>query len=106
MLARSFRLKKREIDRVYKKGQKIPKGFLLVRYVLNSAKHSRFAVIIPKKVAAKSVSRSRLKRLAHETLYKEMKSLKSNYDVIISFQKFPDEKEIEAVLKDVLQSIR
>lgn len=105
MLARCFRLKKRDIARVYKKAQRINKDFLLVRYMFNTAKSSRFAVVIPKSVVKGSVGRSRYKRKTHEALQEFRVLLKQNYDIILSFRKAPDEKIIAPVIKDILSNI-
>ena len=105
MLARRFRLKKRDIARVYKKAQRINKDFLLVRFMPNMAKFSRFAVVIPKSVVKSSVGRSRYKRKTHESLQEFRALLKQNYDIILSFRKAPDEKNIEPVIKEILENI-
>lgn len=105
MLARCFRLKKRDIARIYKKGQRLNKDFLLTRYISNTAKSSRFAVVIPKSVVKGSVGRSRLKRKTHEALQEFRVLLKQNYDIILSFRKIPDEKIIAPVVKEILSNI-
>jgi len=105
MLARCFRLKKREIARVYKKGQRLNRDFLLVRFVPNTAKVSRFAVVIPKVVVKGSVGRSRYKRKTHEALQEFRSLLKQNYDIILSFRKAPDEKIIASTVKEILSNI-
>ncbi|AKM82249.1 TPA: ribonuclease P protein component [Candidatus Berkelbacteria bacterium] len=106
MLARSFRLKKREIDRVYKKSNRFFEDFLLVRTLPNTAKHSRFAVIIPKAVVAKSVNRSRLKRKTTEAITENLMLLKTNYDFIFSFKKLPDEAMIDSTVKKIFQNVK
>ena len=105
MLARPFRLKKRDIDRVYKKGQRRNYNFLLARFVFNSAKTSRFAVVIPKAVVKKSVDRSRLKRKTHEALQANFTLPKQNYDVVLSFRKIPEEAVIAPTILEILKNL-
>lgn len=105
MLSRAFRLKKRDIARIYKKAKRLNRDFLLVRFMLNSAKTSRFAVVIPKAVVKGSVGRSRLKRKTHEALQQSRLLLKQNYDVMLSYRKIPKEEAIAPEITEILKSL-
>lgn len=105
MLSRAFRLKKRDIARLYKKAKRQNADFLLVRFMPNFAKASRFAVVIPKSVVKGSVGRSRLKRKTHEALSEYRNLLNQNYDVMLSYRKIPDEKVIAPAIKEIFTKV-
>ena len=96
MLARSLRIPKKDLSRVFQKGKKVREGYLLVRTISNHFSHPRFAIIISKKVAPKAVDRNRLKRKTTEILAAEQNQL-NHLDIVITYQKLPQsEAEIES----------
>ena len=107
MLHRSFRLQKQDIARIYKKGRSFREDFLFCRILANRASNSRFAVVIPKSVAAKATDRNRLKRKTHTILAELIKiSIPLNYyDIMLTYKAVPDEVKIEPVLKHIFQKI-
>lgn len=105
MLARSFRLNKKNLTRVFQKGRRQRENYLLLRSMENRQGRPRFAVIISKKVAAKSSARNRLKRKTFEILGEHLEKL-GNLDLAITFQKAPEnEKEIETILRTALEKL-
>lgn len=66
MIARIFRLQKKDIEKIFKKGQVVRFNDFLVRYAPNRTKHARFAIVIPKKTLAKAHDRNRARRLIYE----------------------------------------
>lgn len=100
MLAKRFRLRKKEMDRLYKKGSVLQEGFVLARFLTNRANHNRFAVVVPKAVIAKAIGRNRLRRKIYEILadFKD----NSAYDIGI-FIKSPDEAKIKPPILNLLK---
>lgn len=105
MLKRIFRLTKRDIVRLYKKGRSFRENAVLIRFGPNYAKNSRFAVIIPKSALVKSTDRSRLKRIVHQSLQELKPQLKDNIDVTISFRKDIPEKEIKPLMEKIFSHL-
>ena len=106
MLARSFRLCKKDLTSLYQKGKKLREGYLLLRVLENRKVSPRFAIIIPKKVAAKAVDRARLKRKT-AIILDEYKTKLGHFDIAIAYQKFPaSEEDIKNILSKALSQIK
>jgi len=106
MLASAFRLNKQNIERVYKRGRTFRENFFQVRFLRNNIEHGRFAVVIPKKIAAKATKRSRLKSKTFVLLEEILKEHKiASFDIILSFKQMPDEQSIKPVLSKVFHEI-
>ena len=124
MLPKKNRLKKKEVEDVFKKGRAYRGDFLLLKLVDRShfvprrfkasmnlgcepaSIESRFAAIVPMKVSKKAVKRNRIKRLIRENLRKKLPRIKDGFDGI--FMALPDSleknyweigKEVEQVLQ-------
>lgn len=70
---------------VYQHGKRHQTKTLTLRYVKNSRRvHSRYAVIISKKVLKSAVKRNRLRRRIYEIIRKHQDSLPQAYDIAIS----------------------
>lgn len=100
MLAKKYRLSKSQIERLYKRGKSFREDFLLVRFVCNNIDHGRFAVIVPKVVAAKASDRNRLKRKTF-ALIEKIKPLR-NIDIGLTFKAKVEEAKIEPALLKIL----
>jgi ribonuclease P protein component len=69
---------------VYKNGQAIRTRFMTIKYVDNPhRKHSRFAVVVSKKVHKGAVGRNRIRRRIYEALRHELPRITSTHDVVI-----------------------
>lgn len=91
MLARSFRLRKYEVERVRKKGELRHGSYFNIRILKNQADHFRAAIVIPKRIIAKAVDRNRLKRKIAECL---AKNNLSNFDIMIILKINAKEQEL------------
>lgn len=103
MLARIFRLQKKDVEKVYRKGRAIRFNNFLIRTSVNRANHARFAVIIPKKTLAKAVDRNKARREVYNEIF-FLKNLWENVslDVTISFRKY-DKLEINGALNQIFK---
>jgi ribonuclease P protein component len=105
MLARSFRLQKKDFDRIYKKGQTARQDLFLLRYLPNRAGHSRFSVVIAKKVVAHAVDRNQIKRKVYQIIF-DSAVLWQNKGLDIAFiLKKVDAERLESTVKKILQEI-
>lgn len=69
---------------VYKNGRAIRAQRLTVKYIGNPRrKHSRFAVVVSKKVLKSAVGRNRIRRRIYEIVRHELPRLSSGHDVVI-----------------------
>lgn len=80
MLPQKFRLKTKEIGRVFKKGKSYKGKFLILKLAKNNLSFSRFAFIVPLNLSKKSTKRNEFKRRAQESLGQKIKSLKTGFD--------------------------
>ena len=69
---------------VYKNGQTIRSHLVSIKYIDNPRrKHSRFAVVVSKKVHKKAVGRNRIRRRLYEIIRHELPDFKVNHDVVM-----------------------
>jgi ribonuclease P protein component len=69
---------------VYKNGTAIRSRLITVKYTANPRrKHSRFAVVVSKKVHKSAVGRNRIRRRIYEVIRAELPKFKSPHDVVI-----------------------
>ena len=67
-LARKYRLSKKDIERVFKRGKTVKSSFLFIRFLENNLSYARVAAIVSSKILKKAVDRNRLKRIITETI--------------------------------------
>ncbi len=88
---------------VYKNGQAIRTHRITVKYVKNSRrKHSRFAVVVSKKVHKSAVGRNRIRRRLYEIVRQELPRITSPHDVVLlvfssEVMTMPHDELVEAV---------
>jgi ribonuclease P protein component len=69
---------------VYKNGAAIRSRLITIKYTNNPhRKHSRFAVVVSKKVHKSAVGRNRIRRRVYEVVRLELPKFKSAHDVAI-----------------------
>jgi ribonuclease P protein component len=90
MLPKENRLtRSRDFDRLYRKGQRIKIGELLIFYQPNRFSVTRLGFVVSKKVAAKASRRNYLKRVLRAAFAALPSSLKISYDMIVSITRDP-----------------
>ncbi len=73
MLPKINRLKKKEVEFIFKNGKTYKEGFFLFKIVKRKeSSPPSFSVIVPKKVSKKVVERNKIKRRIREALRKEI----------------------------------
>jgi len=69
---------------VYRNGKSIRTPSITLKYTPNpKRKHSRFAIVISKKVIKSAVGRNRLRRRIYEVIRLNLPNLKPSHDVVI-----------------------
>ncbi|MFH0987426.1 MAG: ribonuclease P protein component [Patescibacteria group bacterium] len=83
MLQKTYRLKKKEIERVFRKSRKYKGSFLNLRLSKNNLPVSRWSFIVPVAVSKYSSQRNFIKRSLREALRKKIKIIRPGFDGII-----------------------
>ena len=96
---------------VYKNGQAARSSIATVKYVKNLYRsHSRFAVVVSKKVLKSAVRRNRISRRVYEIIRLELPYLKNHQDVaIIIFSAevlLMPHKDLKQVIKNILSQAK
>lgn len=69
---------------VYKNGQAVRSHLLTAKYITNPRRrHSRFTVVVSKKVMKSAVGRNRIRRRIYEVIRHEIAHFNGIYDVVI-----------------------
>ena len=69
---------------VYKNGQAVRSHMITIKYVQNPHRtHSRFSVVVSKKVHKSAVGRNRIRRRLYEVIRQEIPKIKSPHDVAV-----------------------
>ena len=69
---------------VYKNGQAIRTRLITIKYITNPRrKHSRFAIVVSKKVHKSAVGRNRMRRRLYEIVRRELPNFTAVHDVAI-----------------------
>lgn len=83
MLARKWRLNKREFDKVFKEGRTALGRFVVVKFLKNSLVHWRFSVVVPKKIEKSVVKRNMVKRRVYDVLGRIPNQNTAGFDVVV-----------------------
>lgn len=69
---------------VYKNGQAVRSHAITIKYVKNQHRaHSRFSVVVSKKVHKSAVGRNRIRRRIYEVIRHELPKISSAHDVAV-----------------------
>lgn len=106
MLPKKNRLKKKkDFEKVFKKGKGTKESFLFFKWVFNNLKISRFGFVVNQKVSKKAVLRNKVKRRLRELIKLKLPEIKNGIDGVFVAQpglEKKDYKQIEDVLSKIL----
>ena len=105
MLSRKNRLQKKDIERLFKKGRVARQDSLMTRISPNRTDHSRFAIVISKKVLPLATKRNHARRRIYQII-QDHESFwgNKNMDVAIYLRRYQEENIGNQILK-VLESL-
>lgn len=107
MLSKENRLKKKkDFERVFKKGKGFNEGFLFLKIGKNNLSKSRFAFIISKKTSKKAVDRNRDKRRLREIIRKNISCINPGLDVVLIIQKSTKGKHFSEIEKTTIEVLK
>lgn len=102
MLPKQNRLKKKkDFERIFKKGEGFKEGFLFLKVIKNNLEVSRFGFVVSKAFSKRAVLRNRIKRRLRVAVKARLPEVKAGYDGALMVQKglIPkDFTEIEKVV--------
>lgn len=94
MLSLKNRLKKKkEFERVFKRGKGLKEDFLVLKLVKNNLPQSRFGFIVGTKVSKRATLRNKLKRRLRELIRTRIEEIKTGYDIVLIAQPGLEERD-------------
>lgn len=105
MIARKYRLSRKQINLIYKKGMSRSCGDFGFKFLFIPRDFSRFAVVISGKVAKKASVRNRWRRVIFDELYNltDKSAIKPGDYLVRVFKSIEDEKKLRLELKNNLK---
>lgn len=103
MLAREYRIKKKELIEEIKKQGKVlqSENFGVAKLTNDDNEKPRFAFIISTKISKLAVHRNRINRALHEGVRRVLKSVPSKFDYVFLAKKSIAKKTTEEIIKEV-----
>ena len=101
--------KKKDIEKVFQRGEKTNEEFLVLRWRPNNLDKSRFTFVVSKKVAKKAPVRNKIKRRLRAGIKKQLYAIKPGVDVLIIAKpgaEKEDSQRINGVLNRILQKTK
>lgn len=99
--------KKKDFDKVAKKGKKIEENFLVLKFLANSPEEiTRIGFVVSQKISKKAFLRNKIKRRMREVVKNNLEKIKSGYDLIFFTKREIKEKdflEIEKIIEQILR---
>lgn len=107
MLSKKYRLTRRQINLIYKKGKGQKFEILGLKSLAVNLPFPRFAIVVPLAVLKKATDRNRLRRVVFTEIDQVLKNKGiQNKDYIIRFYKAPaDEKVLRQIIQKVFQDV-
>lgn len=107
MLPKQNRLKKKkDFERVFKKGQGAREDFLFLKFTKNNLKVSRFGFVVSQKISKKATLRNKTKRRLRDAVRMKLPGIKPGFDGAwvalkgLELESFPETKKtIDRILK-------
>ena len=99
--------KKKDFQEIIKKGKKIEKEFLVLKFSENSLGDvTRIGFIVSQKISKKAFLRNKIKRRLREAVKGNLSNIKSGYDLIFFTKKAVKEKDFLEIEKIVRQTLK
>lgn len=107
MLSKKYRLARREINLIYKKGRSQNFNQIKVKFLDRPGQiFPRFALVVPQKVLKKAAARNRLRRVVFSEIEQILKNKKIQpRDYLIRFYAAPDEKTLRQIIQKVFRNV-
>lgn len=83
MLPRQNRLKKKELEGVFKEGKGFKEDFIFLKITKNNLKVSRFGFVVSQKVSKKATLRNKIKRRLRAGVQTRLAKIKKGWDMVL-----------------------
>ncbi len=107
MFSKKSRIKKKkDFDKIFKRGRFFREDFLTLIVLSNNLKNSRFGFVVSKKFSKKAVLRNRIKRQLRGLIRAKLKKLANGIDFLIIVSpttKVKDFWEIEGLINKLFE---
>ena len=103
MLSKKFRLSRKQIGLIYKRGRRFSADGLSIKCLANNLGYSRFAVNVPTKVSKKATERNRIRRIIYDEIGKSKPS--GSGDCLINIYNKTDEALLRAKIKKICANL-
>lgn len=104
--------KKKDFERIFKKGKKFKEDFLVLRVAPNKLKRNRFGIVVSREVSKKATIRNKLKRrikaLLQDKIYKSRKE-DEGLDVVLVVSPGLEAKsfgELEKIIYEIFKKTK
>ena len=94
--------RKKDFDRLYKKGRSVGSKYVVLFYIKNEFPHTRKAFLASKKVG-NSVKRNRARRLMKESYRKFRNEIKEGYDILFIARNNINDVKCKSVEKSITE---
>lgn len=101
--------KKKDFEKVFKKGERFKEGFLSLIALRNKSTESRFGFIVSRKLSKKATLRNKIKRRLRALAEANIPKINPKADLILIANSGLEKKdfwEIEEILKEILQKAK
>ena len=103
MLAKKFRLTRKQIGFIHKKGRRLSAEGVAIKCLANRLGFCRFAVNVPVSVSKKATERNRIRRIVYDEIGKTKPS--GSIDCLISIYRPMDENLLREKIKKICLNI-
>jgi len=101
VLNKVYRLKKREVEKLFKKGRTYRGKILILKIKRNKLPFSRWSFIVPLRVSKRAIERNRLRRRLTEVFREKIKIVKPGFDGIILAHPTALEKNYQEINEEI-----
>lgn len=110
MLSKTYCLKrKKDFEKILKEGKGFKEDFLVLKFVKNNLKNSRFGIIVSQKISKKATIRNKIKRRIRALIYSKLPKIRENIDgVLITLPGLENQDfwEIEKTIDKIFEKAR
>lgn len=101
--------RKKDFERVFKKGKGFKEDFLILKFVKNNFKNSRFGIIVSQKISKKAFIRNKIKRRIKTLIHSRLPNIKKSIDavlIILPGLENQDFWELEATINKIFEKAK
>ncbi len=107
MLEQKYRIrKKKDIEKIFKKGKNLKQDFLILKSLANNLGFSRFGFIVSQKVSKKASIRNKIKRKLRESIRLKIKPDGKSRDNLFIVLPGLEIRQIESNIEKILKKAK